>query len=161
MLTDVLLVVSDAITCLQTSALYQPQTITLMMMNLKAIFLALIALVSSVSANLELLAPVAQLQVNFVPKAVAPFSSKNGKLFVTGTCDIDGNSNGKSPCSLEIKDLKAERPAARHSNLRRALQADQVICDLVTITIGAVNINVAGLIVALPDGLNVSAQSVP
>jgi hypothetical protein len=118
---------------------------------MKAIFLALCALVSAASAKLEVLAPVAQLPVNFVPQAVAPFSSKDGKLFISGTCSVE---NLSAPCSLDVVDLKAESVARRHSNLRRALQTN-IICDLVNITIGVTEINIAGLIVALPDGLNV------
>lgn len=121
---------------------------------MKAIFLALCALVSAASANLEVLAPVAQLPVNFVPQAVAPFSSKDGKLFISGTCSVE---NLSAPCSLDVVDLKAESVARRHSNLRRALQTN-IICDLVNITIGVTEINIAGLIVALPDGLNLDVQ---
>jgi hypothetical protein len=126
---------------------------------------AVVAFLTSIVSAIDLKDPLPTLPlpVNFVPSAVNPWSFNPDvpdTIFLNGEAFAPGAIVG-TPQALPVKALTAAPAGSRKNrNLRgssdaRALQGSGVICTLVAISLGIIDINIAGLVVSIPQETNI------
>jgi hypothetical protein len=125
---------------------------------------AVVALLASTVSAIQLKGPLTKVPVGpitFSPAAENPWSfdpAVADKVFLNGVIHVPGQG-APVPYALPVTALTKQVVGGKR-NLRgngndRTLQDAGVICTLASITIGATDINIAGLDVNIPDPINI------